>query len=250
MLLERNGERLAGELLMNLKLRLLSTVAAAVMLTGIAATGARAADIVAEPAAYDWTGFYLGAHVGYGEANFDGCVDCGEDADSDMEGSELDLSDVVGGGHLGYNFQMDSLVLGIEADFTWVGFEDSYENANGDWLSGDVDYLASVRARAGYAMDDILLYATGGVAFTEAKAHGEQHGNNDEVKFDDIGGVVGGGVEWAASDLVSLRAEGLYYFFGDKEDASDWHSAQDGEELEFDDAFVVRVGASLHLGGL
>jgi len=235
---------------MNLKLRLLSTVAAAAMLTGIAMTGARAADIVAEPVAHDWTGFYIGAHVGYGEANFDGCADCEDSPGSDMEGSELDLSDVVGGGHLGYNFQMDSLVLGVEADFTWVGFKDSYETANGDHLSGDVDYLASIRARAGYAMDDMLIYATGGVAFTEAKAEGDQHGNNDDAKFNDIGGVVGGGLEWAASDLVSLRAEGLYYFFGDKEDVSDWHSANDGEELEFDDAFVVRVGASLHLGGL
>lgn len=249
MLLESIGERLAGELLMNLKLRLLSTVAAAAMLTGIAVTGARAADVVAEPAAHDWTGLYIGAHVGYGEANFDGCIECDTDG-SDMDASDLDLSDVVGGGHLGYNFQMDSLVLGIEADFSWVGFEDSYELSGGDHLSGDVDYLASVRARAGYAMDDMLIYATGGVAFTEATVEGDQHGNNDESKFNDIGGVVGGGLEWAVSDLVSLRAEGLYYFFGDKEDASDWHSAGDGEEFEFDDAFVVRVGASLNLGGL
>lgn len=237
---------------MNFKLRLLSTVAAAAMLTGIAVTGARAADVVAEPTAHDWSGLYIGAHVGYGQANFDGCADCGGDPDSDLDASDLDLSDVVGGAHLGYNFQMDSLVLGIEGDFTWAGFDDSANEAGGgsDRINGDVDYLASVRARAGYAMDDILVYATGGVAFTEATIEGEQHGNFDKAKFNDIGGVVGGGLEWAASDTVSLRAEGLYYFFGDKEDVSDWHSANDGEEFEFDDAFVLRVGASIHLGGL
>lgn len=238
---------------MNFKLRLLSTVAAAAMITGIAMTGARAADIIAEPAAHDWSGLYIGAHVGYGEAFFNGCVSCGGDQDEDLDASDLDLSDVVGGGHLGYNFQMDSLVLGIEADFTWAGFDDSANEAGGsggDRINGDVDYLASIRARAGYAMDDILVYATGGVAFTEAEIEGEQHGNFDNAKFNDVGGVVGGGVEWAASDMVSLRAEGLYYFFGDKEDVSDWHSAYDGEEFEFDDAFVLRVGASIHLGGL
>ncbi|MGE0004545.1 MAG: outer membrane protein [Parvibaculaceae bacterium] len=233
---------------MNLKLRLLSTVAAAAMITGFAMTGARAADVLAEPMAHDWSGLYFGAHVGYGEASFDGCVDCGDDLDA----GELDLSDFVGGGHLGYNIQMDSLVLGIEADFTWMGFDDTVNEAGGgsDRILGDVDYLASIRARAGYAMDEILIYATGGVAFTEAKIKGEQHGNFDKAKFNDVGGVVGGGLEWAASDMVSLRAEGLYYFFGDDEDVSDWHSANDGEEFEFDDAFILRVGASIHLGGL
>jgi outer membrane immunogenic protein len=113
-----------------------------------------------------------------------------------------------------------------------------------------VDYLASIRARAGYAMDDILVYATGGVAFTEAKIDGEQHGFSDDAKFNDVGGVAGGGLEWAASDMLSLRAEGLYYFFGDKQDISDWHSANDDDEFEFEDAFVLRLGASIHLGGL
>ncbi|MGE3226211.1 MAG: outer membrane protein, partial [Parvibaculaceae bacterium] len=136
--------------------------------------------------------------------------------------------------------------------FTWMGFDDTVNEAGGgsDRILGDVDYLASIRARAGYAMDEILIYATGGVAFTEAKIKGEQHGNFDKAKFNDVGGVVGGGLEWAASDMVSLRAEGLYYFFGDDEDVSDWHSANDGEEFEFDDAFILRVGASIHLGGL
>ncbi|MGE3223675.1 MAG: outer membrane protein, partial [Parvibaculaceae bacterium] len=175
---------------MNLKLRLLSTVAAAAMITGFAMTGARAADVLAEPMAHDWSGLYFGAHVGYGEASFDGCVDCGDDLDA----GELDLSDFVGGGHLGYNIQMDSLVLGIEADFTWMGFDDTVNEAGGgsDRILGDVDYLASIRARAGYAMDEILFYATGGVAFTEAKFKGVQHGNFDKAKFIDVGGVVGG----------------------------------------------------------
>lgn len=235
---------------MALRLRLLSTVAAAAMLTGFAVTGARAADVVAEPAAHDWTGFYIGAHVGYGEAYMDGCSDCG-DPFSELDASDLDLSGVVFGGHLGYNVQMDSLVLGVEADYSWLGFDDNANEASGltDSLSGDVDYLASIRARAGYAMDDVLIYATGGIAFTEAKIETHREGNDDHVKFNDIGGVVGGGAEFAVSDMLSLRAEGLYYFFSDKEDANDPES-NPGEEFEFDDAFVVRVGASIHLNGL
>ncbi len=57
----------------------------------------------------------------------------------------------LGGVHAGYNWQKDGpLVLGIE----------------GDVMFGDeVDYLASIRGRIGYAMGDVLLYGTGGVAF-------------------------------------------------------------------------------------
>jgi outer membrane immunogenic protein len=235
---------------MTLRLSLLSTVAAAAMLTGFAVTGARAADVVPEPVAHDWSGLYIGAHVGYGEAYMDGCSDCG-DPFAELDASDLDLNDVVFGGHLGYNFQMDSLVLGVEADFTWLGFDDDANEASGlsDSISGDVDYLASIRARAGYAMDDVLIYATGGVAFTEAEIETVREGDTDQVEFDDIGGVVGAGAEFAVSDMLSLRAEGLYYFFNDKEDAND-PEANPGEEFEFDDAFVVRVGASIHFNGL
>ncbi len=236
---------------MKFKLRLLSTVAAAAMLTGFALNSAGAADIVAEPAVRDWSGLYIGAHVGYGEAYMDGCQECG-DANGEIDASDLDLNGIVGGGHIGYNIQMDSVVLGVEADFTFLGFNDSANEAccGNDHITGDVDFLASIRARAGFAMDDVLIYATGGVAFTDASIDGHQHGNHDSVDFNDVGGVVGGGAEFAVSDNVSLRAEGLYYFFNDDEDVSDWHSANSGDEFEFDDAFVARVGVSFYLNGI
>src|SRR5690242_9237874 len=132
---------------MNIKSRLLSTVAAVALVTGFGMTGARAADIIAEPAAYDWTGFYFGAHVGYGEAYMDGTLD-GDPSEDALRASKLDLSDVVGGVHLGYNKQMDKLVVGLEGDFTWVGLKDHVDDNNppsdleeNDHINGNVDLL-------------------------------------------------------------------------------------------------------------
>jgi outer membrane immunogenic protein len=236
---------------MNFRLRLLSTVAAASMLIGFAVTGARAADVVAEPVAHDWSGLYIGAHVGYGEVYMDGCVDC-DDPDGRLDASDLDLNGIVGGGQIGYNYQMDSLVLGVEADFTWTGFDDDANEPSGAFgkVSGDVDYLASIRARAGFAMDDVLIYATGGIAFIDASIETDQNGLHDGDDFNDVGGVVGGGAEFAVTDSISLRAEGLYYFFDDDVDAGDWADANPGEKFELDDAFVVRVGINFFLNGL
>lgn len=228
---------------MKLRLRLLSTAAAATMALHMASSSVQAADIVEPVAAYDWSGLYIGGHVGYGAAYMKGCQEC-DVSGSTLDAEDLDLDGILGGGHLGYNFQSDALVFGIEGDFSWTDFKDSHTES--DEEIGKVEFLASVRARLGYAMDNVLVYATGGVAFTDATFETKQHGNDDEVDFKDIGGVVGAGVEYGISESFSLRAEGLYYFFGEEQDISDFHSSSEGEEIELDDAFAVRVGASFH----
>ena len=73
--------------------------------------------------------------------------------------------------------------------------------------------------------------------------------------FDDVGGVVGGGVEWAASQSIRVRAEGLYYWFEEEKDLfavcprnnqNGCSGARQGEFIEFDDVYVFRVGASYY----
>lgn len=227
---------------MTIRLRLLSTAAATAM--ALMASGAvQAADIVEPVAAYDWSGLYIGGHVGYGAAYMKGCQEC-DNSTSVLDAEDLDLDGILGGAQLGYNFQSDALVFGVEGDFSWADFKDSH-TANDEEI-GEVDFLASVRARLGYAVDNVLVYATGGIAFTDATFETKQHGNDDEVDFNDIGGVVGAGVEYGISESFSLRAEGLYYFFGEEQDISDFHSSSEGEEIELDDAFAVRVGANFH----
>lgn len=167
-----------------------------------------------EPAAYlpavTWTGFYLGVNAG---SSFDDTTSV-EVLGFDAGSFDID-SAFVGGVQFGYNWQMPSnLVLGIEADL-------GIQNDELDLLGTSFDvtsYLASIRARLGYAFGKTLVYGTGGVAF---------QGYDDDVAdilSDDpsIGWVVGGGVDFKLASNVSFGVEGLYYNFeNDIEDVID-----------------------------
>jgi outer membrane immunogenic protein len=146
-----------------------------------------------------WSGFYIGVNIG---AAFD---------ESDVEVFD-DETILIGGGHLGYNFQTpNNLVLGIEGDITDLD---------------NVDTLVSIRGRLGYAIGPTLLYGTGGVAF---------FGEGDVFDEDsDTGYVVGGGLERKLTRNVSLGVEGLYYSFEDE--VTD-------DEINF---WAVRARATFH----
>jgi outer membrane immunogenic protein len=219
---------------------LLCGVAAAAV--GVAWTGAAQAE-----STYDWTGFYAGANVGYGAAYYSG-----KNNASGASADGLDLSGVVGGLHGGYNHQIDSLVLGVEGDVSFFDWQDrKTEEAGAEGDSGDMNLLASVRARLGYAFDRGLVFATGGVAFSDANYSGFDSGSKGDASVGKVGGVVGGGLEWAVMDNVSVRAEGLYYMFGDKKDTSSLSpTARSGDYVKFEDAFTFRVGATFHFNGI
>lgn len=222
-----------------------------VTVTSIAATMAmvgavHAADIASDPVVHDWSGFYVGAHVGYGEGYYDGIWEASSD---DYNASDLDLSGIVGGLHAGFNHQIDSIVLGIEGDITFVDWSDSQTKSSGyEVMSGDVNFLASLRGRVGIAFDNVLLFGTGGIAVSDADYTQDYDGDVQTWDFNKLGGVVGGGAEWAMNDNFSLRAEGLYYFFNDRKDTSDFIGCcgSSADFVKFDDAFVVRVGGSFH----
>ena len=222
---------------------------------------------VAAQEPFDWTGFYIGGHVGYGEADYDG----GRDLESDpFLADDLDLHDLAYGGHVGFNYQFDqsvggegNLVVGIEGDVTFIDWNDSNladtEPPPEEGIFGDVDLLASIRARLGIAVDRSLVYVTGGIAIPDADytVAEEISGSPDfiafgSIDFDDIGVVVGGGIEFAATDWLSVRLEGLYYIFDDRHDTRGIiaDTLVTDDFIEFDDAFVVRAGVSIHLGGL
>ena len=90
------------------------------------------------------------------------------------------------------------------------------------------------------------MYATGGLAIPHA-SFGTILPSDTEgtVKFNGIGGVVVGGVEYAHNDRVSLRVEGLYYFFNERQAADEFSNDDYGE---FKNALVGRIGISVKLG--
>jgi outer membrane immunogenic protein len=149
--------------------------------------------------AYDWTGFYLGVDLGgaWAQSKFNPAL------------VNLNSSSVLGGGFLGYNRQYGNFVIGLEGDVQGLGIN-TVAPAGAFRVKESV--LGSINGRLGYAFDRVLVYAIGGVAFTNTSftvaAAGPFYTDNN-VGFD-----VGGGIEYAFLPNWTLRGEYRYYDFG------------------------------------
>lgn len=184
------------------------TSIAAGLVAAVIATGALAADLPRKgtPAApaftrvptFTWTGFYAGVHGGYGFG----------DATGRASGIFRDPKGFVGGGQIGYNYQINQIVLGVETDL-------SYSDMRGkNALSKTrIPYFGTVRARAGVAMDRFLPYITAGYAYGGSRVSELGVGSSTSLHH---GWVVGGGVEYAFTNNLTARVEGLYMDLGEK----------------------------------
>jgi outer membrane immunogenic protein len=210
------------------------------------------------PLAPVWTGLYVGGHIGglwssdadlSAEKKFCkwywGCSKWEEAKHVKFEEEDDDAA-FIGGVHIGYNWQRDSSVFGIEAD---VDFADEFE------------YLATLRARLGYAAGNYLLYATAGVAFAGMDNNSVDFKTYKSYSYDDehddrVGFVVGGGLEYKIRQNWSVGMEGLYYGFGD--DNNEYKFSEYGgckgcskkykvSEEDDNDFWVVRARLSYHL---
>jgi outer membrane immunogenic protein len=106
-----------------------------------------------------WTGAYWGVHLGGGASNIDWLFTPVNNTRADQSGDG-----VVGGFHLGYNWQLSSLVLGIEGSATLSGINGGRLCPNATFrCEHENDFLGSVRGRLGVAVGPALFYGTGGV---------------------------------------------------------------------------------------
>src|SRR5690242_7983468 len=100
------------------------------------------------PAVYNWAGAYAGLNLGY---------EWGK-----VTNSGIDPSGIAGGGQIGYNWQTGQFVFGVETDLQVSGADDTfapYKFSN--------PWFGTLRGRAGFAIDNVLLYATAGLAYGE-----------------------------------------------------------------------------------
>jgi outer membrane immunogenic protein len=232
----------------------------------ICSGAAQAADIV-EPTAYDWTGPYIGLQGGYAwgdnDVNFDPISQPALTAlvDSDPvilfppEDGSIGIDGWVGGLHAGYLWQHDSLVLGIEGDGEFADIDGDTDvlvsegGARIAKLEQEIDWLASLRLRAGFAMDRALIYATGGLAVggVEFSIDSNETGDSESENETEWGWTIGGGLEYAFTDDLSARIEYRYTDLGDI-------SLDEFERVgdtEVDTTFhAVRVGLSWHFGNI
>jgi outer membrane immunogenic protein len=184
-----------------------------ILLTSIAGA-AYAADLPAPPATpyskapaivspvTNWSGFYIGAMGGYGSEN------------ANQAGG---LTGGFGGATVGYNWQFNSFVAGIEADGAWGSVSNSVTGPIPPFgavtLASKVDALATVRGRFGVAIDQVLLYGTAGLALADNKLSITALGQTLTDSKTQVGWTAGAGVEWMFLPRWSVKAEYLYRSF-------------------------------------
>lgn len=200
------------------------------------------------PPLYSWTGFYVGVNAGYhwGNSSFNFTS---TDTDGPAVGGGLGVaqqfgvipftgtsgaSGFIGGGQFGYNYQINSFVLGLEVDFdAATGSKSSAAVLSNDVFTvptitqstQELDWLGTLRGRIGWTpIDRLLIFGTGGLAFGQSSAtflvantaavpplyaFNSSKGN--------VGWTAGGGVEYALPNNWSnwsVKVEYLYYSLG------------------------------------
>lgn len=204
----------------------------------------------AEPAdsVYDWSGFYVGAHVGYGESAASGLFEGRPEDDFENFGGSFDLDPdgVVGGLKAGYNWQFDNIVFGVEADITFTDWSERLTSSQGDSVEVNTDLIGTLRGRLGYATDGLLIFVTGGVALSDAEYQAHSNSFDGTDKFNGLGFVVGGGAEFALSENIGLTAEALYLGFEDEKDTNSTVGNEVGDFSKYEDAWMARFGVNFH----
>lgn len=174
---------------------LLSGVALAVLVAtpALAADMATRGPVYKAPAAaplFNWTGFYIGAHAGYG---------WGDTTFTDTDGW-------FGGGQIGVNYQFaPNWVWGVEADLS--GADISGSNGVDRFKT---DMFGTARLRLGYTVDRFMVYGTGGLAWAHSKASlpGISDSNTN------VGWALGAGIEYAFAPNWSAKLEYIHADYG------------------------------------
>ncbi len=170
------------------------------------------------PSEYDWSGFYVGGHVGGSQGRGTSTL-----SDPNPFGVGNSFGSLYGGVQAGYNYVFPSrLLLGAEADITFPNFQTYADGliftggtAQGTTVTDQIDYIATLRGRFGYAFDRWLIYGTGGFAWSQAR-FGETNAGGDEdlILLTRTGWTLGLGAEVAIAPDWTVRIEYLYDRFG------------------------------------
>jgi outer membrane immunogenic protein len=212
----------------------------------LAASPSMAADIAARPytkapmtppqAVYNWTGFYIGGHIG---GAFSG--------DNSLFG---DNGRFLGGVQGGYDYQFaQNWVVGIEAQYSWMARENTNALLPGGVLLTNNDRgLGSVTGRLGYAWGPALLYAKGGYAVRDNNLNASVGGTPIALAASghrSDGYTVGAGLEYMFAPNWSAKAEYQYYNFGNT--TLTGPAAVAGTRFR-DDDHTVKVGLNYRFG--
>ena len=200
---------------------------------------------------YNWTGFYVGVQGGgaWGRSNetFFGAPNTA----AFLGTQNYDISGGLLGGVVGLNYQIGSIVLGVEGDFNWASISGSSSVINvgppnlGDTYNTRVSSYETVTGRIGYAWDRYLAYVNGGGAWGRVRHDYNAAGNGGAANTfsttnNESGWTLGAGFEYAFAPNWSARLEYNYVSLGT---GSIQYSALAANRSEWNERFsVVKAG--------
>jgi len=193
--------------------------------TALTASAALAADLPRGPvpyystspaAGFNWAGWYAGLNAGYEWGR--------------VYGSLANITGFAGGLQGGYNWQYGQFVFGGETDLQLSGADDTFA----PWKFSN-PWFGTARARAGYAMNNILFFGTLGLAYGDVKA--ENLGFNET--HTSLGWTGGAGMEVGFNRNWSAKVEYLYMDLGNRS------YALTGNDLDLR-ASILRFGVNYH----
>ena len=171
------------------------------------------APVAYAPPAYNWSGFYVGGHIGGGFENSNWSDPITGASDTFSNGGFL------GGAQVGANAQFNWLVVGLEGDFSWTSLiKGTSTDSAGAAITTSPQWTSTLTGRVGAAFDRLLVYGKGGLAIAD-----------DQSTFTPVGGAtltdtvtrtgwtVGAGLEYALTNNWTVRAEYDYLGFGNKQ---------------------------------
>ncbi len=189
------------------RIGLASAATAAVLVTASMAQGN----------AFELDGFYAGAHLGYLDVK----------ADSSSSSGSISGDGTMGGLQAGYNVVNGNLMWGIETDLSLTSASPCCNIRVGP--------MATLRPRIGFAVDDWLLFVTGGIAASQFEDFDAFHG--------EFGWTVGAGVERMVGDLVGVKLEYRYMRFDNADFDPHLGSSNTGIDLE---VHTIMAGVNFH----
>jgi outer membrane immunogenic protein len=177
-----------------------------------------------------WSGFYTGLSAGYGwgsastKDDMDDWCSIGNTACIKKYVGPFDFNTAgaIGGGTLGWNYQVGAMVFGLEADLGYMGVSgsrktDSSNPAKYQTLQVDGGFYAVLGGRLGVAFDRTLIYGKGGWAYWNTDV--TQTTTNPGYKTNGSGALdgyaFGGGIEHALGGGWSVKAEYMRFQFND-----------------------------------
>jgi opacity protein-like surface antigen/outer membrane protease len=237
--------------------------------------GAHAADLdvfaptpVQQSVGPRWDGFFIGVNGGglWAPSQSESQIWFPQSFVTPGVPSSFQLSATGGmvGAQAGFNKQWGSIVFGGVADYDLVAAATARHSGSGVYAgvpfneaqSQQLQSLGTIRARLGFApIDDMLVYATAGLAFGHTRAFSNLSfpslgsgfvGGHSDVA---VGLAAGAGVEYALGPRWSIGAEFLYYDLGDGHVVGlpNYNPPAGFSAPETDSAFAFR-GYTLRLG--